>query len=138
MTRRKKTRKTGPLAPSKQPKDKRPSEPTTKGKKIGKGQRPGQRHLESQKNTLTHSKSDDEKDPRVGSRRKIELVMTPEQGLQQLQNDERLQRLVERFEEGETLNADDQRYLDEKSERYETLISKLGYELDDDWDDEEY
>ena len=64
--------------------------------------------------------------------------MTPEQELQQLQNDERLQRLVERFEEGETLNADDQRYLDEKSERYETLISKLGYELDDDWDDEEY
>ena len=40
--------------------------------------------LESQKNTLTHSKSDDEKDPRVGSRRKIELVMTPEQELQQL------------------------------------------------------
>ncbi len=64
--------------------------------------------------------------------------MTPEQELQQLQNDERLQRLVERFEEGETLNADDQRYLDEKSERYETLISKLGYELDEEWDDEEY
>ncbi|ATZ73158.1 hypothetical protein CWC33_05350 [Idiomarina sp. X4] len=138
MTRRKKTRKTGPLAPSKQPKDKRPSETSTKGKKKGKGLRPGQRHLESQKAAVTQSKSTDEKDPRVGSRRKIELVMTPEQELQQLQNDERLQTLAERFEEGETLSAEDQRYLDEKSERYETLISKLGYELDDDWDDEEY
>ncbi|WP_300321583.1 Der GTPase-activating protein YihI [Idiomarina sp.] len=138
MTRRKKTRKTGPLAPSKQPKDKRPSEVSTKGKKKGKGLRPGQRHLEHQKAGVAQSKSTDEKDPRIGSRRKIELVMTPDQELQQLQNDERLQRLVERFEEGETLSADDQRYLDEKSERYETLVSKLGYELDDDWDDEEY
>jgi len=138
MTRRKKTRKTGPLAPSKQPKDKRPSEVSTKGKKKGKGLRPGQRHLEHQKATATQSESSDEKDPRVGSRRKIELVMTPEQELLQLQNDERLQSLAERFEEGETLSAEEQRYLDEKSERYETLISKLGYELDDDWDDEEY
>lgn len=138
MTRQKKTRKTGPLAPSKQPKEKRPTEQNVKGKKKGKGLRPGQRHLEGQKDAASLSENIDQKDPRIGSRRKIELVMTPEQELQELQNDGHLQSLVERFEEGETLNAKEQRYLDEKSERYETLMTKLGYELDDDGDDEEY
>ena len=63
--------------------------------------------------------------------------MTPEQELKQLQEDTKLQLLAERFENDESLTAEEQSYLDEKSERYEQLIAKLGYELDEEWDDEE-
>ncbi|RUO69631.1 GTPase-activating protein [Idiomarina ramblicola] len=136
MTRRKKTRKAGPLAQPKTPRETRPTDAASKGKKIGKGQAPGQRH--SSTKVLQQSKTKaDEKDPRHGSRRKVALVMTPEQELKQLQEDTKLQLLVERFENDESLTAEEQRYLDEKSERYEQLIAKLGYELDEEWDDEE-
>ena len=57
--------------------------------------------------------------------------------LKQLQEDTKLQLLAERFENDESLTAEEQSYLDEKSERYEQLIAKLGYELDEKWDDEE-
>lgn len=137
MTRRKKTRKAGPLAPSKTPKEKQASDAASKGKKKGKGQPSGQRH--SSAKVLQQSRlKGDEKDPRHGSRRKIALVMTPEQELKQLQEDTKLQLLVERFENDESLTAEEQRYLDEKSERYEQLVAKLGYELDEEWDDEEH
>lgn len=54
-----------------------------------------------------------------------------------MQEDTKLQLLAERFENDESLTAEEQSYLDEKSERYEQLIAKLGYELDEEWDDEE-
>ncbi len=136
MTRQKKTRKAGPLAQPKTPRDARATDAASKGKKKGKGQAPGQRH--SSAKVLQQSKTKgDEKDPRHGSRRKIALVMTPEQELKQLQEDTKLQLLAERFENDESLTAEEQSYLGEKSERYEQLIAKLGYELDEEWDDEE-
>ncbi|WP_370259507.1 Der GTPase-activating protein YihI [Idiomarina sp.] len=151
MTRKKKTRKTGPLAPSKAPKDKRQVENLTRGKKKGKGQPAGKRHSEPKRDQQTGQNNDTQTDPRKGSKRKIDLgpvvstaavaALTPQQALEQLQSDEKLQDLVERFEQGEVLSNDDQRYLDEQSERYEKLASQLGLDLDDDddeWDDEEY
>ena len=44
MTRRKKSRKPGPLAPAKKPKDTSASVDSGRGKKKGKGLKPGQRH----------------------------------------------------------------------------------------------
>jgi len=136
MTRRKKTRKGGPLAQPKTPRDTQTTDAASKGKKIGKGQSPGQRHSSAAVQQQVKTKGD-EKDPRHGSRRKVALVMTPEQELKQLQEDTKLQLLAERFENDESLTAEEQSYLDEKSERYEQLIAKLGYELDEEWDDEE-
>ncbi|MCK7460249.1 GTPase-activating protein [Idiomarina aminovorans] len=137
MTRLKKTRKTGPLAPSKTPREKQTTDAESKGKKKGKGQPSGQRHSSAKVLQQGKTKSD-KKDPRHGSRRKVALVVTPEQELKQLQEDRKLQSLVERFENDESLTEVEQRYLDEKSERYEQLVAKLGYELDEEWDDEEY
>lgn len=137
MTRQKKTRKAGPLAAPKAAKDKRATETVAKGKKKGKGGAPGQRHSSPQVVNQDTPKNT-EKDPRHGSQRKVTLIMTPEQELKQLQDDAQLQSLMERFANDETLTPKEQRYLDEKSERYEQLAAKLGYQLDDDWDDEEY
>lgn len=151
MTRKKKTRKTGPLAPSKAPKEKRQVENLSRGKKKGKGQPAGKRHSEPKREQQSGQHNELQTDPRKGSKRKIELVpvasataetaLSPQHELEQLQSDLRLQELVERFEQGEVLSNDDQRYLDEQSERYEKLASQLGLDLDDDddeWDDEEY
>ena len=152
MTRRKKSRKPGPLAPTKQPREPRTAENTTGGKKKGKGQKPGQRQSTATVSRSTGADTSSRTDPRKGSRRKIPLVsvtsntraalseMTPAEELRLLEQDEKLQQLVERFEEGAPLTDDEQRYLDEKSDRYEQLAGQLGIELDDEdeWDDEEY
>ena len=151
MTRQKKSRKPGPLAPAKKPKDHNDGVSSTQGKKKGKGQKPGQRHNVSSTKTASTSGTEGQKtDPRKGSRRKIPLVnpvekpevkaLTPAEELHQLEQDQRLQALVERFEQGETLSEQEQAYLDEKSDRYEQLAEQLGIDLDDDdeWDDEEY
>lgn len=152
MTRQKKSRKPGPLAPAKKPKDAQEGSGPAHGKKKGKGQKPGQRHNIS--HTKTKSTADakgQQDDPRKGSRRKIPLVdihekpvanapLTPAEELHQLEQDHHLQALVERFEQGEELSEQDQAYLDEKSDRYEQLAQQLGIDLDDEdeWDDEEY
>lgn len=153
MTRRKKSRKPGPLAPAKQPRDEKAIDNAVKGKKKGKGKKPGQRHTvdkpQSPGRSSVKSQSDD---PRKGSQKKVKLVsavaissasqvdetpLTAEQELTQLEQDVKLQQLLERFENGDELSASEQRYVDEKSERYEQLAAQLGIDLDD-WDDEEY
>ncbi|GAB3287645.1 Der GTPase-activating protein YihI [Pseudidiomarina andamanensis] len=159
MTRVKKTRKTGPLAPSKkpqkdweQPKTKSaPSKPThkTKGHKPGSRFNPpsnqGKRQ-EASGNSQAH-------DPRHGSKKPISLI-DPKQAAQMpqppsfdrkaamaeltsIENDERLQALLERAEDGESLSAVDTKYMEERTERFSQLAEILGIELedDDDFDD---
>lgn len=150
MTRRKKSRKPGPLAPAKKPKDTSASVDSSRGKKKGKGLKPGQRHSSTATKQSVSQSGSQQPDPRKGSRRKIPLVsvasaatvsqLTPAEELKRLEQDETLQALVTRFEEGEELSDAEQQYLDEKSERYEQLATELGIDLedDDDWDDEEY
>lgn len=149
MTRQKKSRKTGPLAQSQKPRDSKGAVAEGHGKKKGKGQKAGQRHSQP-KNQRSVGSQQQTVDPRKGSRRKVTLVaaskpevveqLSPAQELAQLEQDTKLQSLVERFEQGEVLTDDEQRYLDEKSDRYEQLAEQLGMDLedDDDWDDEEY
>lgn len=150
MTRRKKSRKPGPLAPAKKPKDTSASVDSSRGKKKGKGLKPGQRHSSTATKQSASQSRSQQPDPRKGSRRKIPLVsvasaatvsqLTPAEELKRLEQDETLQALVTRFEQGEELSDAEQQYLDEKSERYEQLATELGIDLedDDDWDDEEY
>ena len=58
-------------------------------------------------------------------------VLTPEQELAQLENDQRLIELAERVEEGEILSGKDAKYFNKHIARYDELVEILGLEQDD-------
>lgn len=62
--------------------------------------------------------------------------LTPEEELAALENDERLDALLDRLENGETLKAEDQAWVDQTLDRIDVLMEKLGIALDDNVDDE--
>ena len=85
------------------------------------------------------------RDPRLGSKKKIPLIVEPqkklskserrlsaEQELEMLENDAQLNVLLDRIDEGENLGAGLQKYVDEKLARIEVLMKQLGI-----YDDEE-
>ncbi|MDT3253967.1 Der GTPase-activating protein YihI [Serratia sp. root2] len=86
------------------------------------------------------------KDPRIGSKVPVALVaeakpkakprLSPEEELAKLENDERLDALLDRIDDGATLNAEDQAYVDQTLDRIDALMEQLGIELGDDEDDE--
>ncbi|MGL6626427.1 Der GTPase-activating protein YihI [Aeromonas jandaei] len=95
------------------------------------------------------------KDPRIGSRKPValiveekgtkstvskavkekKLVMTPEQELASIENDDRLNDLLDRLDAGEILEAAEQAWVDQRVDRYQELMNELGI-IDND-DDEE-
>lgn len=95
------------------------------------------------------------KDPRIGSRKPValiveekgtkstvskavkekKLVMTAEQELASIENDDRLNDLLDRLDAGETLEAAEQAWVDQRVDRYQELMDELGI-IDND-DDEE-
>ena len=102
------------------------------------------------------------KDPRIGSKTPIALGndavisaatkkpvkaapvkaetkprLTPQEELAVLENDERLDTLLDRLENGETLTAEEQAWLDKTLDRIDVLMEQLGITLDDDVEDEE-
>ncbi|EGC6143232.1 Der GTPase-activating protein YihI [Salmonella enterica] len=95
-----------------------------------------------------------QKDPRIGSKTPIPLgvtekvtqqhkpksekrMLSPQAELDLLETDERLDALLERLEAGETLNAEDQAWVDAKLDRIDELMQKLGLSYDDEEDEEE-
>ena len=103
------------------------------------------------------------KDPRIGSRKPVALivdeksskpvapkavkektlVMTPEQELASIENDDRLNDLLDRLDAGETLDASEQAWVDQRVDRYQALMYELGIidtdeDEDGDFDDVEY
>ncbi|MBM3071575.1 Der GTPase-activating protein YihI [Lelliottia sp. RWM.1] len=96
-----------------------------------------------------------QKDPRIGSKTPIPLgvtdtpvtkqhkpksekpMLSPQAELDLLENDERLDALLERLEEGESLTAEEQSWVDAKLDRIDELMQKLGLSYDDDEEDEE-
>lgn len=97
------------------------------------------------------------KDPRIGSKKPIPLIvgettkiakkkpasvkpeptrLTPEQELDNLENDARLDELLSRLENGEKLTAEEQAYTEKTLDRIDALMAELGIEFEDD-DDEE-
>ena len=95
-------------------------------------------------------------DPRIGSKKPIPLgvtestpavkqhkpksekpMLSPQAELDLLENDERLDALLERLEEGGTLNAEEQAWVDAKLDRIDALMQQLGLSYDDDEDEEE-
>ncbi|EPE3626468.1 Der GTPase-activating protein YihI [Serratia nevei] len=98
------------------------------------------------------------KDPRIGSKVPVALVvdetkvkakpqpkpkaeakprLSPEEELAKLENDERLNALLDRIDDGETLNAEEQAYVDKTLDRIDVLMDVLGIELGEDDDEEE-
>lgn len=112
---------------------------------------------ESQKARSGGGKSSD---PRVGSKKPVALGndvvavksvkpakvakepvekkarLTPQEELAKLENDERLDALLDRLESGEALPAEDQAWLDQTLDRIDVLMEQLGIALDDDVEDD--
>lgn len=98
------------------------------------------------------------KDPRIGSKKPIALIaetpvqpkekikpkvaankekLSPEKELELLENDDKLDALLERLEDGETLTKDEQKYVDNTLDRIDELMVLLGIELEDESEDDE-
>lgn len=100
------------------------------------------------------------KDPRIGSKKPVVLSgegetttaiksvkasksqpekkirLTPQEELAALENDERLDKLLDRLESGESLSADEQAWLDRTLDRIDELMEQLGITLDEGAEDE--
>nr|WP_238149550.1 Der GTPase-activating protein YihI [Arsenophonus endosymbiont of Aleurodicus floccissimus] len=100
-----------------------------------------------------------EKDPRIGSKKPIPLlindkeektlntnkqkinkveksILSPAEELVLLENDERLAALLTDLEEGKKLAKDEMTYVYSKLDRIDTLLKIVGIELDDEEDDD--
>ncbi|GKW24391.1 Der GTPase-activating protein YihI [Pectobacterium carotovorum subsp. carotovorum] len=64
-------------------------------------------------------------------------TMSPEEELEMLENDARLDTLLDRLDSGETLSAKDQSWVDETLDRIDILMEELGIELGDDDEEEQ-
>ena len=111
--------------------------------------------LNAQNMAGASAKGKQQKDPRIGSKTPIPLgvtdtpvtkqhkpksekpMLSPQAELDMLENDERLDALLERLEEGETLTAEEQSWVDAKLDRIDELMQKLGLSYDDEEDEEE-
>ena len=101
------------------------------------------------------NKQKQQQDPRIGSKKPIALgvtdapvvkqpkpksekpMLSPQAELDMLESDERLDALLERLENDETLSADDQKWVDAKLDRIDELMQQLGLSYDDDEEEEE-
>ena len=120
-----------------------------------KGLKPGNRQGLDTENKAGGS-GQGTKDPRIGSRKPValivdekgakpvapkpakekKLVMTPEQELAAIENDDRLNDLLDRLDAGETLEATEQAWVDQRVDRYQELMDELGI-IDNDDDEED-
>jgi len=64
-------------------------------------------------------------------------MLSPQAELDSLETDERLDALLERLEEGESLSAEEQSWVNAKLDRIDELMQQLGLSYDDDEDEEE-
>ncbi|SUB23409.1 Der GTPase-activating protein YihI [Avibacterium avium] len=174
MSRQKKTRRITDIMPTRKADKPAQSAPTGRGRKLTryeldakareekrkkkhKGLVAGSRHSRQEENKALEQ--DAKLDPRVGSRKKIPLVVEfvnkPEKGmtispvaaekpdvektkaldpmveLEQLENNECLNDLLDQLEAGKTLNAKDQAFVDECLDRIAQLMDELGIRDED-------
>ena len=145
MTRIKKTRKSGPLALRKA--DRKPDEAVSSSKakentkEKGKGKAAGSRYG-AQAQSQQQKAVGELKDPRHGSKKPVPLTvpkkaMAPEKDLLALENDTRLQALLDRAENGDILTKADQTWLDAQLARYQELAELLGIDLDAEEDEDD-
>ncbi|KJY85952.1 aminotransferase [Vibrio neptunius] len=108
-----------------------------KKEKKRKGLKTGGRNSEAKQ--LKQQTAGQKRDTRLGSKKKIPLVVeavkkptkaerrvNAEQELEMLENDAQLNVLLDRLDNGESLGAGLQKYVDEKLARIEILMKQLG------------
>lgn len=145
MTRKKRGRRPGSEGPARYD-DRTPTNDELASRmmkklKKRKGHKAGSRHSAAE--TAAAAKTRQQRDPRLGSKKPIQLVveakphpksaeakkqrrMNAEEELAMLESDAQLHVLLGRIENGERLGAGLQSYVDEKLDRIETLMKQLG------------
>ncbi|MFT4924357.1 MAG: ribosome assembly protein YihI (activator of Der GTPase) [Phenylobacterium sp.] len=162
MTRQKKNRTSGPLAPAQKPRQKNSIREESRSQRLKKhkGLKSGSRNAQ-EANSQNTGGSQQQQDPRHGSTTPISLnpakapekirdlkpqvVLTknptlpvdPEQELLAIENDERLLALLERVDNDEVLKGKDAKYFNAATARHQALMEQLGFDNDDDEDEEE-
>lgn len=153
MTRIKKTRTPGQLGARKESRENAEQSRQRKRKAKRKGLAPGSRHNQGGESGGGAARV--QKDPRLGSKKPVALIkdeakaavakvrvarpkaLTPEQELERLENDERLNTLLDRVDAGEKLGKDDAAWLDQTLARHQQLLEQLGLLGDEDEEPEE-
>lgn len=164
MTRQKKSRNTGNNGQRHLPASeiRKVREHKDETKKKGSGLKSGNRNsMQQAKNQPASTQGGNKKDPRLGSKKPIELTanssiaalntaapvaqapkaqlkpakaqtLSPEQELATIEADERLQQLLERVEKDEILTGKDAKYFNSKTARLTELLTQLGLADEDD------
>lgn len=174
MSRQKKTRRLTDIMPARKS-DKKPEQPLSgrkatryeldakareeKKKRKHKGLASGSRH--SAVNAKVENQALEMKDPRIGSRKKVPLMvefvnkpqkaqavsvaksepkatLDPMLELEQLENNECLNHLLDQLEEGKQLSLKDQQFVDECLARVAQLMDELGIADDEENDEDLY
>ncbi|WP_192954740.1 Der GTPase-activating protein YihI [Gallaecimonas mangrovi] len=162
----KKTRAPGKLGTAKKVDTGNTQLSTSKGKKHKLGNKSGSRHAVATAGNNAKQANAQNKDKRLGSTKPVTLVKpgakaapkakpapaTPKQDmaakaalLESLENDIRLNDLLDRLDEDQELGAEELAYVEEMTGKIEKLMAELGitddedddYTDDIDWDDEE-
>ncbi|WP_340620111.1 Der GTPase-activating protein YihI [Xenorhabdus siamensis] len=129
-----------------------------KRQKKQRGNPAGSRHQDNS-NQKKQSGTKQERDPRIGSKAPVPLIisekaavkkpvvekskatpkprLSPQEELEMLENDERLDSLLARLEQGGKLSQEENDYVDSMLERIDILMEQLGIELEDDGSEEE-
>ena len=144
MARKKKSRKVGQIGVPKSPETPAKSRVSQSKPKKKTGNTAGSRHSAAQENN-TASSGQTQRDPRVGSKKPIPLVVekstpaktkpryfSPAQELEAIENDRRLAALLDKQEADKALSQDEQAYLDEKLARHKVLCDLLGINDEED------
>ncbi|WP_372943023.1 Der GTPase-activating protein YihI [Shewanella sp.] len=148
MARSKKTRKGGENGPKFAPRVKKTDRKVVDGKKSETGRKSGSRHNEALLKQASGSGTAIAKDARHGSKKPVALSLpasiteplvvkpkqpkiTDEQKLLKLEEDPRLNQLLDQLEEGRDLSDADQKWLDIQLDKIEQLMQRLGLTEDD-------
>ncbi|KAA1187930.1 Der GTPase-activating protein YihI [Photorhabdus heterorhabditis] len=126
-----------------------------KRQKKHRGNPAGSRHQE--KNSDKHQSGKKQSDPRFGSKVPVPLIigeqpmkpvaakpkaetkprLLPQEELAMLENDDHLDALLERLENGEKLSEEENAYVDTTLDRIDALMEELGIKLDEEEGEEE-
>ena len=147
MAHSKKSRKANQNAPKLAPRTKK-NERVLASKKKDSGNKAGSRHNENIVGNV-NSAGTQKKDPRHGSKVAVKLdlpskviapkkekekgpKLTDEQKLLKMEDDPRLNKLLDMLEEGKELPKDDQKWLENQLNLIEALMERLGITEEDD------
>ena len=152
MARSKKTRKGGENGAKFAPRVKKVDRNAVDGKKSQSGRKSGSRHNEALLKQASDSTSVKSKDARHGSKKPVALTLptsitkplvvkpkqpklTDEQKLLKLEEDPRLNQLLDQLEEGRDLTDTDQKWLNTQLDKIERLMLNLGLTESDETQD---